>query len=201
VNCSRFETLLTDYMDQVLDMRAHSAAEEHVRRCSRCADLEKQVTALRSELAASPAFDPPPGLIDSIMTGTTGPTPPQRSFWHDLVWPTIKPFLTGHYAFGAVMFFVFLVLMVNVFGPPVWAWDLNSLRPAAMMDRVDRVNSEVMKRWALFNSAKNGFLGELRLLKQDLYGRLDYYMISLLFEQGEKNPPEEAAEEPEQPSQ
>jgi hypothetical protein len=185
VNCSRFETLLTDYMDQVLDMRAQSAAEEHVRRCQRCADLNQQVGALRLELQAFPAFDPPPRLLNSIMVKTTGPVVRRRSFWHDLVWPTIKPFLTGHYAFGATMLFVFLTLMLNFFGPSVWAWDLATLRPSAMLDRVDRMNSEVLKRWAQFNNAKDSFTGELKLLQQDVYGRLDYYMISLLFTRDE----------------
>jgi hypothetical protein len=196
VNCSRFETLLTDYMDQALDMRAQSAAEEHARRCQLCADLVKQVQALRSELTAFPLFDPPPRLLHSIMEKTTGPVPRQRSFWHDLVWPTIKPFLSGHYAFGAAMLFVFFSLMLNFLGPSVWAWDMNSFRPAAMLDRVDRMNSEVMKRWAQFDNAKDSFVGELRLLKQDLYGRLDYYMITLLFDQGEGNQQEEPPDQP-----
>jgi hypothetical protein len=180
MNCSRLETLLTDYLDQTLDPRVHGAATEHLRTCSACWNLLEEVRALRIELSDVPELTPPEGLVDRILEATSG-KPKNRSLWSDMILPTVVPFFTQRFAFATLMMFVFLMFMVNMIGPGFSAFSYNSLRPSALIEEADRVSNQIYTKWMQVKDVKTRAIAEARLLKEDVYGRLDYYLVTFMF--------------------
>ncbi len=180
MNCSRFETLLTDYIDHTLDLRVESAMNDHLRGCSDCASLLKEVEQLCEDLVDFLEVEPPAGLTEKILERTTG-KPRVRSLWADLIIPTVRPFLTQRFAFATAMMFVFLSLVVNLVGPGFSAFSYNKFTPSAIMEQADRVSTQVYQEWMKIKDAKARMMGELKLLSEDLYGRIDYHLINMLF--------------------
>jgi hypothetical protein len=111
------------------------------------------------------------------MERTSG-KPQTYSLWHDYLLPAVQPFLTQRYAFATIMIFVFLSFAVNVAGPEFSA---SSLSPSAIAATADRFSSQVYQKWAEFNDFKNRVGKEYELLKEDLLGRLDYHLVTILF--------------------
>jgi hypothetical protein len=189
MNCSRLETLLTDYLDQNLDPRVHRAAADHLRSCFACANLLEEVRALRFELSDLPEMEPPEGLVDRILETTSG-KPKRRSLWSDMVLPTLVPFFSQRFAFATLMMFVFLMFMVNMIGPGFSALSYNSLRPSVLIEEADRLSNQIYARWMQVKDARTRVVAEIRLLKEDLYGRLDYYLVTIMF-RSESEPAQE----------
>jgi hypothetical protein len=50
-----------------------------------------------------------------------------------------------------------------------------------MAENADRVTDQLKKKWAQVKVYEAKVVGEVKLIKEDLYGRLDYYLINLLF--------------------
>ena len=190
MNCSSFETLLTDYMDRSLEGPVLEAARSHLEKCDRCRRLRQEVTELRGELETFPWVRPPADLVHKILLKTTG-LPRDRSWWADFVLPTVRPFLTQRFAFATLVLFVFLSLMVNVAGPPVGA----VLSPSRLADSADRLTAEIGKSWARFADFRARFFTEVGLMAQDLYGRIDYHLITLMFESYNEEENQTPAEE------
>lgn len=180
MNCSRFETLLSDFMDQSLDPRVQSAMSQHLAGCTECAGLLGEVRLLRDDLASFPTVEPPPQMVSRILERTWG-RPKVRSLWKDLILPTVSPFLTQRFAYATVMMFLFFSFMVSLMGPGFSALSYSDLRPSTLIEEADRISSQIYKKWVQFNDYRTRFLEELRLLKEDLYGRLDYHLITILF--------------------
>jgi hypothetical protein len=177
MNCQRFETLLTDYIDETLDQQVRSAIDTHLKGCQNCTMLVDEVRGLCAELAHFPEVPVPPMLIDSIMDRTSG-RPQTHSLWRDYVLPSVRPFLTQRYAFATIMIFAFLSFAVNLAGPEFSA---SSLSPSAIVAKADRVSSQIYRKWAEFNDFKTRVGKEYELLKDDLLGRLDYHLVAILF--------------------
>ena len=176
MNCSRFETLLTDYLEQQLDPPVRQATELHLEDCPGCQDLLENVRALRRALWAFPELTPPRDLIEGILARTTG-RPGPGSVWSHTVVPAIRPFFTRRFSLATVGLFATLSLMVNLAGPPVRA----VLSPGGLVEGADRLTAQVAMKWARVLSLADSVVSEIRLLEEDLYGRLDYHLISLLF--------------------
>ncbi len=176
MNCSRSETLLTDYMERTLEEPVQEAVRKHLEGCSACQALYGEVMLLREQLQAFPEVNPPSGLVDRILVKTSG-RPESRSFWRDLILPTLRPFMTQRYAFATIMLFVFLSLMVNLVGPPAGA----VLSPSRLAESADRFTGQLAKSWAEVQDYQSRAVKEVLLLKEDLWGRLDYHLISMLF--------------------
>ncbi len=191
MNCSRFETLLSDYMANRLQRPAMVVAREHLEHCAACRELLEEVAQVREHLRDFPVATPPGDLVDRILLRTTG-KPKPRSFWGELILPTLQPFLTQRYAFATLMLFVFLSLMVNIVGPPAGA----VLSPSKLAESADRFTSEITRKWAEAVDLQARIKQEVKLLSEDLYGRLDYHLISLLFKSYD-----EALEEQDRPGQ
>lgn len=190
MNCSRFETLLTDYLDDALDPRVFAAATDHLRACSACSELLGEVRSLRIELSDLPEVVPPDGLVDQILEATSG-KPRKRSLWSDMILPTVVPFFSQRFAFATLMMFVFLMFMVNMVGPGFSAFSYNSLRPSSLIEEADRLSNQIYTKWMQVKDTKTRAIAEARLLKEDLYGRLDYYLVTIVF----RNQSEPAREE------
>lgn len=180
MNCSKFESRLTDYMDHTLDPRLNEAMTEHLRECGTCSKLIQEVEHLRRQLNEIPLVSVPPGLIQRILDRTTGAAP-KRSLWVDMVLPTIRPFLTQRYAFGTGIMLVFISLVVNMFGPTFSTMGYSDLSPSNVAENADRFTDQIRKKWAQVKTYEAKVTGEMKLMKEDVYGRLDYYLINLLF--------------------
>lgn len=180
MNCARFETLLSEYMDQTLEAPVRQVMEEHARSCPACSRLRRQVKSLRQELEHFPLLEPPAHLLEAILDRTWGRRP-VRSLWSDLFLPTVRPFLTQRYALATAMMFVLLSFLVNVLGPGFSAFSYSSLSPSRLLEETDRVSNQLYKKWVEIRDAKDRWIAELKLLKEDLYGRLDYHLITILF--------------------
>ena len=176
MNCSRFETLLSDYADGRLDARVQAAAEKHLEECSDCSTLLTEVQKLREELQNFPKVQVSEELIDRILVRTSG-RPEAYSFWKDLVVPTFQPFLTQRYAFATIMMFVFISFSVNMMGPGFSVSSYSS----SLVAKADQVTDEIYRKWREFNDLKRQVSEEISFLKEDLIGRLDYHLVTILF--------------------
>ncbi|MFQ5738511.1 MAG: anti-sigma factor family protein [Acidobacteriota bacterium] len=202
MNCSRLETLLTDYMEGLLEEPVRLAVAEHLESCAGCGSLHAEVGRLREQLQDFPLLTPPVDLVGRILARTSG-KPPKRSFWSDLIVPTLRPFMTQRFGLATVMLFVFLSLMVNLVGPPAGA----VLSPASLVEGADRVSSQISKGWAQVQYYKTRLVEEFKLLQEDLTGRIDYHLVTLLFksyqesleESQESEQAGQVQEEPEEP--
>ena len=176
MNCPRFETLLSDYADGRIDARVRSAAEQHLQGCPNCSALLAEVQELREDLQNFPEIRVSEELIDRILEKTSG-KPEAYSFWNDLVLPTFQPFLTQRYAFATIMMFVFLSFAVNMMGPGFSVSSYSS----SLVAKADRVTDEIYSKWREFNDLKRQVSEEIAFLKEDLLGRIDYHMVTVLF--------------------
>ncbi len=202
MNCPRFETLLTDYMDGALDPRVRSAADFHLQECPACQALLEQVTQLRLELADFPEIRVSEDLVRRILERTSG-IPQRYSWWNDVVMATLRPFMTQRYAFATLVMFAFISFAVNVMGPTFSAAGSSLLNPSTLVARADELTGEIYKRWREFNDFKARVSEELRLMREDLIGRLDYHLVTILFANydetvREQQQPGDAAEQPPQ---
>ena len=176
MDCSRFETILTDYLERRLDLPVRQAVKVHLVDCEKCGALLGNVVALRRGLENFPELTPPEDLVDRILVKTTG-RPKPLALWKETVLPAIRPFFTKRFTFVTVLLFVFLSLMVNLVGPPAGA----VLSPGGLAESADKLTTQIAMKWAQVLSFTDSVAGEIRLLKEDLYGRLDYHLVSQLF--------------------
>jgi hypothetical protein len=103
--------------------------------------------------------------------------------------------MTQRYAFATLILFVFLSLMVNLAGPPAAAF----LSPSRLAEEADRFSTSVSRTWAELQDFRTRAGQEFKLLKEDLYGRLDYHLISMLFKSYTESVEEQKALEERQP--
>ncbi len=96
MNCSRFETILTDHLERRLDSPVQQAVEVHLEDCELCSALLENVVALRRELEDFPELKPPDDLVDRILVKTSG-RPKPLSFWKETILTTMKPFFTKRF--------------------------------------------------------------------------------------------------------
>lgn len=197
MNCSRFESLLTDYMERTLDARVREAAEQHLGSCPLCSRLLTEVGHLKEELVQFPVLRTPAGLADRILETTSGKVKPRaHSLWADLIVPTVSPFLSQRFAFATVIVFVFLSLVVNVLGPGFRGMSASDLSPSNIADQAGRISGQIYKKWGEINDLRNRWIEEVKLLKEDLYGRIDYYLISIVFKSRQQSLREQEKKEP-----
>lgn len=180
MNCSRLETLLTDYLEDTLDERVRQAVELHLRECPECSALARQVLELRRELAEFPEIRVTEEFIHRVLVKTSG-VPRQNGMWRDLVVAWLRPLCTQRYAFATLVMFAFLSLTANVMGPTFSAAGSSLLNPAALVARADELTGQIYRSWEEFNGFKARVSEEVRLLREDLVGRLDYHLVTMLF--------------------
>ena len=214
MNCAKFESRLTDYMDGTLDGGLQEAMSEHAKSCASCSALVTRVYSLREQLRAFPQIELKQSLVDEILERTSG-KPPEWSVWSGLILPTIRPFLTQRYAFGTGIMVVFVSLVFAMLGPTPSTSGYSDMTPASVAENADRLTDNVKKKWAQMRVYQTQMYEEARLLKEDLYGRLDSYVIKMLFksysqsvqeqdapaEAQKKNPGPDAKQQPKEPAQ
>ena len=196
MNCSSFETLLSDYLEDALDPRVRAAIDQHLAGCQACASMLSQVSAVRAQLLEFPNIEPSERLLETVIERTSGRFR-VRSIWADFIAPTLRPFKTQRFAFATLIMFVFLSLVANVIGPDFSALSFSDMSPSALVERADRFSNQIYRKWMQVKAVKSELSGEVWRLKEDLYGRLDYHLINMLlrsFEQSvQKQQPKETS--------
>jgi hypothetical protein len=167
-------------MEGTIDLRLNQAMADHLRECQICSTLVTEVRDLRQSLTAFPQIGMPPKLVERILDKTSG-RPKKRSFWRDMVLPTLRPFLTQRYAFGTGIMLVFISLLISLLGPGFSTLGASDLSPSGVAENADRLTDRVRMRWVQVQSYEKRAVEELRLIKDDLSGRLDYYLVNMLF--------------------
>ncbi len=71
MNCSEFDNLLCDYVDQTLHGEQKLAAQQHIAECADCAELAKDCLAGANFLERVAAVEPPPELVTRILFDVT----------------------------------------------------------------------------------------------------------------------------------
>ena len=66
MNCTEFETLLADYIDDTLGAAERAAVEEHASSCASCRELLADTTGAVNFLRRVEDVVPPPGLVTRI---------------------------------------------------------------------------------------------------------------------------------------
>lgn len=181
MNCANAETLLSDYLDGGLEAPVRDAMAGHLRHCVACSELLAGIGQVRQELGRLPKLQARQELVDSILDRTSGRTK-QVSIWRDLVLPTLQPFRSQRYAFATLMMFVFLSLAANLAGPEFTASSAGGLRPSSIAQKADQISGQIYRKWMEFNEFKSRAAEEFRLLREDLFGRIDYHLITILFQ-------------------
>jgi len=196
MNCSSFETLLSDYMDDALDPRVKAAIDQHLAGCQACASILSEVSALRTQLLEFPNIEPSEQLLETVIERTSERFR-VRTIWAEFIALTLRPFKTQRFAFATLIMFVFLSLVANVIGPDFSALSFSDMSPSALVERADRFSNQIYRKWMQVKAVKSELSGEVWRLKEDLYGRLDYHLINMLlrsFEQSvQKQQPKETS--------
>jgi hypothetical protein len=200
VNCSKFESRLTDYMDQTVDPRLQEFMTEHLVQCRECTQLLGEVELLRRSLTDFPEIPFPPELVLKILDRTSG-RPRSRSLWRDMVQPTVRPFLTQRYAFGTGILLVFMSLAISMLSPAFSTFGYSDFTPSGVVENADRLSDQVKKRWARVKVYETQLVQELKLIKEDIYGRLDYHLINLLFKSYSESVQQEEQKNQTEPSE
>lgn len=171
---------MTDFMDGQLDRTVHHALEQHLKGCTACSMLLSEVQQIQRELAAFPEVSVSEDLVHAILIQTSG-VPARRVAWSEWFGAFLRPFLTQRYAFATLLAFAFISFAVNVMGPGFSASSYSQLSPSALVARADALSTQVYKGWREFNDFKGRVAEEVKLLKEDLIGRLDYHLVTILF--------------------
>ncbi len=186
MKCSEFEGLLSEYLENELGSVAAREMETHMNLCGSCSTLLEEVAGLRNSFNSFPWVEPRESLIRSVLEKTSGETRKKDSIWGPIMgW--FKPVLTQRHVFATLMILVFFSFATNVLGPEFTASGQSGLNPAFWGERVTSISGDVYKKWREFNSLKQRIGDEIGLLKENLLGRLDYYLTMALFKSYEES--------------
>ncbi|HRV08224.1 MAG TPA: zf-HC2 domain-containing protein [Acidobacteriota bacterium] len=180
MNCARFETLLSDYLEERLDATVRRAVEAHLADCPRCGELLRDVGELVTQLRELPEVEAPESLTEAILMRTSG-KPERWSFKREFIEPVLRSLRSPRYAFGTLIMFAFFSLMVNVLGPGFSASSASWLNPGSLVGRAEELSGEAYRTWKEFVEFRRRVVEEIRLMREDLFGRLDYHLITMLF--------------------
>ena len=186
MKCSEFEGLLSEYLENELGSVAAREMEKHLDLCGSCSTLLEEVTGVRNSFSNFPWVEPSESLVRSILEKTSGEARKKDSMWGPIMgW--FKPVLTQRHVFATLMILVFFSFATNVLGPEFTASGQSGLNPALWGERVTSFSGDVYKKWREFNSFKQRVGDEIGLLKDNLLGRLDYYLTVALFKSYEES--------------
>ncbi len=186
MKCLEFEGLLSEYLENELGSVAAREMENHLGSCGSCSTLLEEVTELRNSFNNFPWVEPRESLVRAILKKTSGETQKKDSIWGPIMgW--FKPVLTQRHVFATLMILVFFSFATNVLGPEFTASGQSGLSPAFWGERVTSFSGDIYKKWREFNSLKQRVGDEIGLLKEDLLGRLDYYLTMALFKSYEES--------------
>ncbi|GAB4241085.1 MAG: hypothetical protein Kow00109_16340 [Acidobacteriota bacterium] len=180
MNCARLETLLNGYLEAELAPPVREAVELHLQDCARCRELLAEVRTLREQLRSFPSVPVREELVGAILDATTG-RPVRTPFWQEILGPWIAALRSPRYAFATLVMFAFLSLMVNVLGPSFSASSASWFSPAHLADRAEQLSGEAYRKWREFVEFRRRVIEELKLMREDLWGRLDYHLIRIMF--------------------
>jgi anti-sigma factor RsiW len=163
--CEQTEARLSDYLDGLLQPAEQTAFDLHVNTCEHCTPLVASVSHALGALHKLEQVEPPPRLVDSILTVTQGPQ----------TWRNAQRWLRGlqspRFVYGVVSVAATFLLILTVSGFSLRKPKLADLAPATIYWRA---NGQVHRVYA--RSTK--FVSDLRVV----------YEIQTRMNENEQNP-------------
>jgi len=142
MNCSEFEILLCDYVDDTLRGEQKSAFEHHLETCGACAELARDAGAAVRFMERASAVEPPPELVTKILFELPQARPAEsrglKGFFAG--WSVTKllgPVLQPRFAMGMAMTILSFSMLAQVAGISVRQLrpsDLDPIKIAASID-------------------------------------------------------------------
>jgi hypothetical protein len=128
IECTEFDTLLTDAIDGVLEGEQLALFEQHRDGCVTCKALFAEVSAGADLLGSLNEVEPPRYLVHNILAATSGVASeavvnaaavPKRSLWERLregARPALVPTFSARFAMSVATAFFSLTLVMNMTG-------------------------------------------------------------------------------------
>jgi hypothetical protein len=174
MDCSRFEDLLSEYMESNLPNQEMTRVSAHLKDCSNCSRLLGEMQSAVELCKNYPVLEIDLNLVEKILLRTSG-RPRHRSakeLWTNYF---LKPLITPRFAVGAGLGALFLVLLSNSILPRV-SPALSAFSPpelSRLMDRgVQKIYGEGLKAYKTKTDLEEQFV----YLKDNIFGKLRFLM-------------------------
>ena len=144
--CEQTEARLSDYLDGLLEPTEQMTFDHHVNGCERCTPLVASVSHVLGTLHTLEQVEPPPHLINSVLTTTLGP----RGWRNTKRW--LRNLQSPRFVYSAVSVAATLFVLLSALG---FSWKkpkLADLAPAALYHYADRRAHQVYARGTKFVS-------------------------------------------------
>lgn len=198
MNCAEFEGLLSDFLENDLEVASAGKMRDHLDSCPSCSTLLEEVTELRKSLSDFPWIEPDEKLVDCILERTSGRAREKCGTWSPVMaW--FKPVFTQRHVFATLMILVFFSFATNILGPEFTASGQSGLNPAMWSEKVSSISGDLYRKWREFQSFKQRVGDEIGLLQDDLIGRLNYHLTMILFKSYEESIKDENVDSPDKP--
>jgi hypothetical protein len=149
--CEQTEARLSDYFDGLLQPAEQTAFDLHVNTCERCTPLVAGVSNVLGTLHKLEPVEPPPQLVNSILTATLGP----QSWRKAKRW--LRNLQSPRFVYSAVSVAATLFVVLWASGFSLRKPKLADLAPATIYHKAD---SQVH----LFYARTTKFVGDLRVV-------------------------------------
>lgn len=144
ISCNQVETLLCDYVDELLTPGEVAALEAHLHSCSSCMETVADIRLAMKYAQEAGAVDVPVGLINRILEQTSGQTPagvPKwrhrfTGWWDRAVSPLIRPALEPRFALSMAMTVISFSMLARMAGLDVSRIEMSDLQPARIIKKV-----------------------------------------------------------------
>ena len=159
MDCTEFETLLSEALDGTLGDSALSGFRGHAASCGDCGPLLSAAEAGRSWLKALPEVEPPRNLVRNILIATSGAqaaapagqadsTPWRERLlgWARPLLPIFAAIRQPRFALSVGMAFFSVTVLLNAAGVHLSSFRAADLRPSAIEENLTRTYDETTAR-------------------------------------------------------
>jgi hypothetical protein len=139
MTCAEFEVQYCDYLDGLLRDPEKSALEEHLRSCSACGDLAREIRGAVSFLETVPRAEPPAELLTRILHDipSVKPRPERRSWLRRLFGGISDTVLQPRFAMGMAMTVLSFSMLFRFTGIQPRQLRPSDLQPAKIWAAID----------------------------------------------------------------
>jgi hypothetical protein len=177
MDCRWIEERLSAYVERLVPEREMELVAEHLRTCTGCAVLYREMRSALAACQAFPTLDLNRTLVDKILLRTSGSGQSRKrslrefwaAFWH--------PYLMPRFAAGALLAVLFLTLLTNVVSPNMTRL-ASALSPGEVFSRMDRRVQELYGEGLRAYEQKNRWQAEFLFLKDNAFNKIAFMIAS-----------------------
>jgi hypothetical protein len=177
MDCPKIEERLSEYMESALPQLEMEQIAGHLRECSNCTALLKEMRSTLLECRSFPILEMDPDLTEKILLRTSG-RPRTRSFQERFRQYILIPLLTPRFAFGTGLAALFLILLIN-FMLPRASGVLAALAPGELLKTMDRGMQRLYGEGLRAYDKKNEWQAEINFLKTNIVNKLRFTIEQL----------------------